>query len=473
MNDIEQSMMQYLYEDELVRLENYDLYNDYYNGNHKIEIPKKYESLISAKYKLLANYCSTIVNAPVSRLKINDLDCVDNNAKEFLQQVWKSNRMDEKTIKIHRQAIMKGDCFVHVWKDVNGYKIQFIRPEHIFAFYSTDDDDSLQYVKRQWIGFENNQLTAYKIMYYKDRIERYYSNSDILYPTMPQSMLYNLYQNDWLPYNLDGFDAVIQNPYNIIPIIHFKNKVNDSTYGNSELADAIPIQNIINKLILDLCRTADFQAYKQRYICGVDKEDIPKNKTTGKNELLSNPGDCWYFPDVNTKVGELQAEETGNILNAIDKFIEKLGEVTRTPNLKNNTDGSASSGFALAKLEAPLLDKCQELQISFGNCYEDINKLLLTMAIYNGDLQQSNMCDTGVVWQDLQQASTTDKLQEAQRKQILKQNNVISASQWARDEGYTQEEIDKMQSEIKQENETNMGNLLGHSFGNTDVVTDE
>lgn len=65
---------------------------------------------------------------------------------------------------------------------------------------------------------------------------------------------------------------------------------------------------------------------------------------------------------------------------------------------------------------------------------------------------------------DNQKASA--KLSEAQARQILKQNAVISSRQWALEEGYTEEEINRMEKEIQQENETESAALLGHAFAN-------
>lgn len=468
MNDIELSLQEMLFNGELQRLSEYDRYDNYYTGCHSTHFPTGFIESVASQYKIKANYCAAIIDEPVSKLKIRSFSCDDENADKLLKKVWKYNRMDAKTIKIHRQTILKGDCFIQVWPEIVNnkvkYKIDFIKPEHIFAFYSSDNDDSLEYVVRRWVGFVNSKATAFKYVYYSDRIERYYSDSSVT-AGMAQSLLYSIYDNDWLPYNPDGMGAIIENPYGVIPVIHFKNKPLDCPYGNSELTDAISIQDSINDLLLDLMRVAKFQAFKQRYVTGLNLDDIDFiNPETGKKGLNTSASSLWYLPE-GVVAGEFKSENLDGILNAIDKMVKHLENVTRTPNLSNDSKGTASSGFALAKLEAPLISKCEELQINFGNSYEDINTLLLIMAQYHNDLSFTEIPTTELNWQDLKESSPSDSYQEAQRLQILKQNNVISAAELARLLGYTPDQIQAIQIEIAQENESSMASTLGHSFG--------
>lgn len=474
---IESSFARWLLDEEEARMRYYEKCQRYYDGVHKTLCPPKYEDLIKRLYGIRVNYCEPVVDAPVSRLNIEGLYCGDSKTLEELNKVWKYNRMDAKSIKLHRNAIKKGDAFAQVWPHFpkgnttpDRYEIKFLTPDIVLPIYESDDSESLVVVRKQWVSFnQDGQPIAHKWLFYADRIERYY------YPLNRQTVsmtLQDYARLNWMEYTSDGFPGVIENPYGKIPIIHFRNKEDDSPFGTSELHNAMTIQDGINKLIVDLMRTADFQAYKQRYIIGVDEQELPVNPDTGRRELQSNPGDVWRFSaGEGIQVGELSEQDPTGILNSIDKLVDHLSAVTRTPkSTLQDSEGTASSGFALSKVEAPLLDKVAEKQISFGNSYEDINNLIIVMMQYHGALPKSSeIPEAGVSWKASTSESAEEKLYDAQRKQILKQNRVISAKQWAIEEGYTEEEITSMQKDIQSESEVEMAGTIGHDFSNTTV----
>lgn len=472
MDEIENSFARWLLDEEEARNIYYGKCQKYYEGKHLIMAPDKYLDLVRRHYGIKINYCEPIVEAPVSRLTVESISCDDPNVLEALNKVWKQNRMDAKTIKLHRNAIKKGDCFAQVWPHFppNGdkpdkYEIKFLTPDIILPIYESDDSESLVMVRKQWVSFnENGQPMAHKWLFYNDHIERYYFPLNRNITSMGVSDFARL---GWLEDNLDGNPGRIENPYGIIPIVPFRNKEDDSPFGTSELHNAFSVQDGINKLVVDLMRTADFQAFKQRYVVGVEEEEIPVNTDTGMRELRSNPGEVWRFGGDGVTVGELNATDPSGILSSIDKLVDHLSSITRTPkSALQDSIGTASSGYALSKVEAPLLDKVREKQISFGNSYEDLNRLLIIQMQYHGDLPQGEIPETSIEWESSTSESSEEKLYNAQRKQILKQNGVISAKQWGLEEGYTEEEITQMQTDMKAESEASTANLLGHAFGN-------
>lgn len=472
---IESSFARWLLDEEEARMHYYEKCQKYYDGLHLIMAPDKYIDMVRHLYGIRVNYCDPIIEAPVARLSIEGLSCDDPKTLDSLTKIWKYNRMDAKAIKIHRNAIKKGDAFAQVWPHFpsgstvpDRYEIKFLTPDIVLPIYESDDSESLTMVRKQWVSFNTDGLPmAHKWLFYADRIERYYY---LLNRNITSMTVQDYSRLTWLPDETDGFPTVLENPYGFIPIIHFRNKEDDSPFGTSELHNAFSIQDGINKLVVDLMRTADFQAFKQRYVIGVDEEELPINPDTGQRELRSNPGDVWRFPaagDIDVQVGELESADPSGILASIDKLVDHLSAVTRTPkSTLQDSEGTAASGFAMAKVEAPLLDKVSEKQISFGNSYEDLNKLLIIMQQYHGDLPKGEPPETSLNWKESTSESAQEKLYDAQRKQILKQNSVISAKQWAIEEGYTEDEIAAMQKDIQSESETETAGIVGPGFSN-------
>ncbi|MDT8901158.1 phage portal protein [Anaeroselena agilis] len=477
MDPIAKSFAEWLKNEEEARMQYYEKCQAYFDGVHPLKVPEKYRAIIQQAYGIKVNYCAPVVEAPVARLKIEGITCEDKKVSEALTKVWKYNRMDAKATKLHRNAIKKGDAFAQVWPHFppgsavpDRYEIKFLSPDNILPIYSTDDAESLTMVRKQWISFDDQgQPVAHKWLFYPDRIERWHCPLNKSVTTMTLNDFARLNWQDGEP---DGFPPVLPNPYGYIPIIHFRNREDDNPFGTSELHDAMTIQDGINKLVIDLIRTADFQAFKQRYVVGVEEEEIPVNPESGRRELSSNPGDVWRFPgaaagDQEVTVGELAEQNPDGILKAINDLVDHLCAVTRTPRTAlQESEGTASSGFALSKVEAPLIDKVKEKQTSFGNSYEDINRLLIAQMQYHGDLPKGEIPDTEILWAALEAASPQDKLFDVQRRQILKQNKVISAKQWAIEEGYSEEEIAAMQADIQKDTDDDTAALLGHAFDN-------
>src|SRR5213078_183591 len=66
-------------------------------------------------------------------------------------------------------------------------------------------------------------------------------------------------------------DAVA-NPYGIVPVFHFANNADIGKPGRSELEAAIPIQDGLNKAVLDMLVAMEFTAFRQRWAAGIEIE---------------------------------------------------------------------------------------------------------------------------------------------------------------------------------------------------------
>lgn len=472
------NIMQLVAQQEQARLDGYARYKDYYDGKHPLKVPEKYKEIAAQEYDIRANYCDVVVNALVSRLKIEGIKCSSENqaladeCEGFIDRAWKANRMDAKHSRINRGAVKCGDSFVQVWpkfvagsdKPV-GYQISYIDPSLVFPFYSSDDDDSLEWVKKQWIAFDSQGAPyARKDIYYADRIERFYAVTSDTAPTLARYA-----GMQWQPYTEDGFEAQLINPYGIIPIVHLRNRQDESPFGASELENALTLQDAINKAVIDLMRIADAQGFPQRYITGADTDMFPKD-ANGEPIVLSGPAKTWLLP-IDATAGEFGEANPTGALDTINKLIDRLCEVTRTPRSAMSTDaaGTASSGFALQKIEGPLIDKALECQTTFGNAYEDICRLLLIMGQYHGELSGADV-EIDCMWNGIMTKSPTDEYQEAQTIALLLVNKVISIAEAQRKLGYTPKEIESMAKELEEEANKAEAALLGHAFDNTQDI---
>src|SRR5205085_5557231 len=65
---------------------------------------------------------------------------------------------------------------------------------------------------------------------------------------------------------------VIPNPFGVVPVFHFANNADLGQPGRSELEAAIPVQDGLNKSVLDMLVAMEFSAYRQRWAAGIEIE---------------------------------------------------------------------------------------------------------------------------------------------------------------------------------------------------------
>jgi hypothetical protein len=108
------------------------------------------------------------------------------------------------------------------------------------------------------------------------------------------------------------------------------------------------------------------------------------------------------------------------------------------------------SGEALERSHAALNNKALERQISFGNAYQELNRILLIMGKALGQIQVDPEIKTEIQWKPVSPRDKTELTNEVINKL---QNRIISRRQARREFGYTQDEISTIEQEVAQDTE--------------------
>src|SRR5690606_31008791 len=58
-----------------------------------------------------------------------------------------------------------------------------------------------------------------------------------------------------------------------VPVFHVANNGRTGEYGRSEIEPVIPLQDALNKTLMDMLIAMEFAAYPQRYIIGAEPEN--------------------------------------------------------------------------------------------------------------------------------------------------------------------------------------------------------
>jgi hypothetical protein len=315
------------------------------------------------------------------------------------------------------------------------------------------------YFKRQWVGFDEQGIpTAYKYVYYSDRVEMFYNkinNNELIRATSASYLA----SANWMPYpNKDEY--IINHPYGI-PFVHFANRPDESPYGESELHDIYGLQDAINTQLHVLANVGELCGYKQGIFTGVTQEDFPEKTIDGNPSLKMMAGDFLAFQRDETKAYMLDQSTPDGVLSVINSLIDRVADVSLTPrsSLESDSGGTASSGYALSKIEAPLIRKCEEGQVIFGSCYEDVFRLVISQA-RKMKVQGIEEVNAYPEWMPLTDESPSDKLAKAQENQVYIDKQVVSRQYVQRELGLTQEEIDAVNKEIAEEQDSELNRIM-------------
>lgn len=364
-NLAELARLSWLAGEEEIRQENVVLAQNYYDGHHAVKLTerqKEYLGYDAPDARFALNYCKTVVDSVVERLLVDGFESADDGLAEWAEVLWALNRMDAGQHSVHLAAVRDGESFVFVNYD-DGDGIQFIPhprytdpqvdgPGYGCRAHYPDDDDSqaMLYASKRWTDAGDGFRRA--TLYYPDRILKYIAD-----PTEDTGWR----QLEALPW-VDG-----QNEPLGIPIVHFRNP-----RTRSELWDAIPPQDSINKTALDIMAATDsagFPIFTAKGFMPTTDGEAPA--ADGSNYVKIFPG-CIVGPiPADGDFGRIEAADFRGMLDTLDSLIIKLAQITDTPVSRFQMTRQIAAEGTLKQQEEPLVAKVRLRQVIFGNSWED------------------------------------------------------------------------------------------------------
>ena len=229
-----------------------------------------------------------------------------------------------------------------------------------------------------------------------------------------------------------------------------------SDFGQSEIINVIPMQDLLNKSLIDLTMILDTLAFPQRYTLNVNH---------GSSRLDILPGSVTEFHseyDGGT-VGQWNAATVDGPLKSIEALVQHIAGTTRTPQHLFQIIGGIPSGEALKTAESGLVNKAKQRMVNFGNSWEDALMLAMRIqGVFGTALPEIEEGSIQTTWDD-----TETRNEQAHMESLKAKMEVgITKHQIWREMGYTQEQIDQMDEDNTQEraSETNIGAEILRNF---------
>jgi hypothetical protein len=459
---------------------NYALYDDYYsghnfskaNGSRLTDRAKKY--LERSGLVFTENFCEPLIDVFAERLTVTGFTAEDKDAQQdstseesalterltdledWLGSVWAKNRMDDKQGIVHTQTLLKGDAYLIVdWDEERALpRLSFNRAESIpHCVYDEENADHVAWASKTWntdtVSASNLDGRAIQRLnvYYPDRVERYFRLGREGSGSWERFL--GVQGDEWpMPWvRGDGSPRGV-------PVFHFRHKPLGSDYGRSELHGSIPLQDELNKMVIDLSEVLDYQGWPQRYGTGIDS-------STANHK--PQPGAMMWHGDKEATFGQFDPADPAGPLAAIEGVLSRMARRSRTP-MHLLTGGTTPSGEALKTAESGLVSKVKQAQVPLGNVWEDVMLMAVKLGVDAGELEVAVDEENLVLQAEWENPETRNEESEARTAEILRGLGISLHSIHAH-LGYSYEEEQEWKAKEAETLNEAAGNLLNAGAG--------
>ncbi|MEV0470725.1 phage portal protein [Streptomyces prunicolor] len=327
-------------------------YSRYYEGEQqKLAFSQmRYKAAFASVFEQWRdNFCGTIVDSTNERLHVDSFRIPGEDDGEDARKFWQRNSMDAYSTSVHLESLISGVSYVVVWADAKGEPtITPVPGSRMAVSYKPGSLWELEAAARyEMDAWGRQQVTLWTEEYVYE----------VAYGT-----------TEW-----DRGEKK-SNPLGVVPVVPFENRSRLGADPISELANCIPIQDAINKTVMDALTASEFAAFPQRYVTGLEiQEDSQGNPiepyNVGQDKLLQ-------AEDPAAKFGSFAAADLKNYVTLVDMLVQHLATVSRVPShyfLVNTT--TAPSGEAIISAEAGLVAKVKERMLHFGEAWERVIRI--------------------------------------------------------------------------------------------------
>lgn len=432
--------------EEEARQGNYLKYREYYDGDHDTLLTARLKEFLNVKGEddeFNFNLCPIVVDALAERLKVTGFktgDTVEDPQGETLWDYWDGNDMDGQQGIVHTAAVRDGDTYVMVgWDNEKTqpkitHELACTGGEGVKVQYDPEDKSKIASASKRWvISGKRRRLN----LYFEDHIEKYISNEGdfegnyrpYLDPPIPgqasgEELPGELGPCGWYWWTDTGTQS--GKPLGV-PVVHFKNKDQGYCVGQSDLKDVIPLQNALNKTVIDMLASTDVSAFRLLWATGVNKDDVFK----------VFPGAVLKASDPNTRIGSIEGENPVSLIAVKDAFVTAIAQVTRTPISYFQTSGQRPAEGTLKQEESGLVAKALKCQTDFGNSWEKVMQMARRLANVYGGAGLDEDASIDCQWKEPQ---TRDELQHLQTLEAKQRLGIPQEQIWA-EMGYNAKEI--------------------------------
>lgn len=477
-------------------------YRDYYDGDHEVLLNKRQEEFLGQgnanKFRL--NQCPVVVDSLVDRLALTGFEEIAANVEpgegeaegeteaqaqgtgfvEFSQRIWEVNRMDAGQEEIYRQAGIDHRTYIILDIDWETGEIVFHHNDAFTAGKAGGEDEGVKlhfatakrrgrplFATKRWAvkQGEDAGYRRYFVVYYPDRIERYYQDDrerdggrfgevgwkrDV--PS--EGPLAGVWPIPWV----DSDNKPLG-----IPVVEFMNG------RHGELHEVVPLQRALNKAVVDLIAGADQAGFSILFASGWVPTSDGKpiimddrgNITSGNQPLTMEPGAVGYTQNPDGTLTRVKGDDLTHLIQVVDRHILSIAQVSRTPITNFQLFGQIPAEGTQRQLDSGLVAKAVSRQRQYGNAWEDGMYLARRIALGAPVFEDGEIRGHGLpvyepyqlnfetrlsaLWQDAETHNEKELLETLN----LKKGLGVPSRQIFLEMGYDQEQADEFAAEAE------------------------
>jgi hypothetical protein len=416
-----------------------DLYEDYYEGRHRL-------SFISTPYRkhfgqMLAaaseNWMALVVKSPVERMSVQGFVAGEGDNADLnraASDLWQRNGLDQDQVLGYTESAKIGESYLLVQPDPadpRAARITLEHPRQMIVQRSAMDRRRLVAALKVWWDDADGALqltlwTTDEILRFRRPLDRAWIEERTDYPVEPNRFgrvpVFPLVNDPGMLPALPP-TALLTSPHAApaVPI----------GLGRSDLADVISTQDVIDQLLTGLLVSSETSAYKQRWATGLE---LPTDPETGQTiePFRAAVDRLWVGTSKDTQFGQFEATDLKVYTEAIQWNVQSIASRTRIPpHVLMSGSGNWPSGESLRAAESGLVSKVQEKMRSYGPA--------VSAAIALGLEHEGQTLEwVNVVWEDPERRIDSEHADSLVKKLALG----VPPQQLWRELGYSPDTID-------------------------------
>jgi hypothetical protein len=434
------AFLEWLNMEERERQEKYESFREYYDGKHAVMLTDRQKKFLELEthQNFQANLCPMVVDELERRMIVRTFDADGNRKlgghKGMLWKWWRRDGMDADQSDTHLSAIRDGDSYVIVtWNhDENRpefhHNLAYDGDEGVKCHYS-DETGKVAYATKRWLVTDPLDPAAGTVkrmnIYWPDRVERYIADGT--------------HNGFWYGYTRDGEDAVLPwvdalgKPLGV-PVFHLKHKPAGYRWGKSILEDVIPLQNGLNKSIVDVIAAADTTGFRMYWATGTDMTD------ENDDPIMIHPGTFLTSSAPEASFGWFPGEDMRPLIEVVDMFKVTIAQVSETPIHLFQVSGQNASEGAQKQQEVAMINKAEKWGRAVGNFWENCMQMAIKLSNVNDGTSYPTDLILQTVWEDAEVRDKTQRRKEQAETAKIWTDAGASIEEAAKAAGMTEEE---------------------------------
>ena len=422
---------------------------NYYDGEQNAMLTARLREFLNVQgdQEFNLNVCRTVVEVVEERLLMTG---VDSNEQGEAKPVaaWADDLFDQQKLAInqsavHEGALRDGQSFVLVDWDADNQRPRFTpHPRYACAeaggdefgckahYHDDDPSQPLLCVSKRWVEKLDTKGKTRKRMtiYYPDRVEKYESVG-----------------SDWVQFRDEG-DTSWPIPWVDkagkplgITAIHFPNTLT----LRSEIRDAIPVQNAINKSVIDLLGAADVAGFRIFFARGwIPTTDGLALKDDKSNQAKIQPGSILGTAKTDASFDAIDGSDLSQSINVVEAFLGQLCVVTSTPASRVTFNKQVAAEGTQKEQKEGLFAKTRKRQMLYNNSWIECFNMARRLANTFGNAGLDEKPAFVMRWEPIQARDTATE----QNGWKVKKEIGVPLETLLGEMGYSPEEIDAIKA---------------------------